>query len=63
MRVTLTVSVTIEEADGDANTFALTKVSNTGDNPNFITQACREVINTAEIEILGRISTTYSELR
>lgn len=63
MRVTLIVSVTIEEADGDANTFALTKVKNTGDNPNLITQECREVINPSVAEILSRVETAYSELR
>ena len=63
MRITVALSITVEENDGDANTFAMTKVSNTGDNPLYVTQACREVVNPTVTELLGRVDQTYGNLR
>ena len=59
MKITITIQVKVEENDGDANGFALTKVANTGDNPRLLYAECRDLMQPLTVEILKRVSQTY----
>lgn len=59
MKITVSLKVIVEENDGDANLYGMTKVGNCTDNPLQVAQETRGIANAVLIEVIRRVDESY----